>query len=39
MRTSPPDEAAAQMQKKMEEMQAALEGTTHEGVAGAGMSS
>jgi hypothetical protein len=28
---------AAQMQKKMEEMQAALEGTTHEGVAGAGM--
>jgi DNA-binding YbaB/EbfC family protein len=28
---------AAQMQKKMEEMQAALESTTHEGVAGAGM--
>ena len=28
---------AAQMQKKMEEMQALLETTTHEGVAGAGM--
>jgi DNA-binding YbaB/EbfC family protein len=28
---------AAQMQKKMEEMQSVLEGTTHEGVAGAGM--
>jgi hypothetical protein len=28
---------AAQMQKKMEEMQATLENTTHEGVAGAGM--
>jgi DNA-binding YbaB/EbfC family protein len=28
---------AAQMQKKMEDMQATLEGTTHEGVAGAGM--
>jgi DNA-binding YbaB/EbfC family protein len=28
---------AAQMQKKMEEMQATLESTTHEGVAGAGM--
>ena len=28
---------AAEMQKKMEEMQAALEATTHEGVAGAGM--
>jgi len=28
---------AAQMQKKMEEMQATLESSTHEGVAGAGM--
>ena len=28
---------AAQMQKKMEDMQALLETTTHEGVAGAGM--
>jgi len=28
---------AAQMQQKMEEMQAALEASTHEGVAGAGM--
>jgi DNA-binding YbaB/EbfC family protein len=28
---------AAEMQKKMEEMQAVLEATTHEGVAGAGM--
>ena len=28
---------ASQMQKKMEEMQAALEASTHEGVAGAGM--
>jgi DNA-binding YbaB/EbfC family protein len=28
---------ASQMQQKMEEMQAALEASTHEGVAGAGM--
>jgi len=28
---------AAEMQKKMEQMQAALEATTHEGMAGAGM--
>jgi hypothetical protein len=28
---------AAQMQKKMEEMQATLQASTHEGVAGAGM--